>query len=138
MIRIEKIACVARILLGSLAVAGGVAVVATPVEVCAQSQKTINLKGKIGGKYEFTMKLSRTSDGSVSGHYWYGNGKNGKLSVSGYRESDGTIRLDEYNPDGDHCGSWVIKIRREGSKYVMRGHMINYKGQQFSLTGYQF
>lgn len=112
---------------------------ANPVECQAQRiVKSINLKGKIGGKYSFTMHLNQYSDKTINGTYFYGNGKNGSLGIAGYREDNGKIVLMEYNDKSEMTGYWNIVIRKQNGKFVMSGNMINYKGTKYPLTGYQF
>ena len=87
------------------------------------------ISGKLGGKYSFTMRLTN-DNGYVSGEYWYGSGKNGKLAISGSSQGS-SYTLTEYNNKGDITGSWSFHINSSNS---VSGTMINFKGQEFSVS----
>lgn len=70
------------------------------------------------GKYKITMVLdipSYVDTGlcSVTGVYWYGDGKNGKMTLKGWnsfdREGKDDYILEEYDPKGNRYGHFELK-----------------------------
>ena len=118
---------------------GGMMVNETTTPVCyAQIPLTYHtFTGKIGGKYGITMAIYLPDNPKVScnihGSYYYGNGKNGSLTLSG-RYMSGDIWLDEYNAKGQYCGSWSISVCRSGNGKIMTGSMTNSKGKRYSVS----
>lgn len=101
-------------------------------------------KGTIGN-YKITMQL-RASVSSpsnpdvfpVSGVYWYGNGGNGKMTLKGTLtyKGGGVYRLDEYDPKGTKCGSFVLNENSNVQTYIttLVGKMTNARGQTFNVN----
>lgn len=96
--------------------------------VRSYNRANFTISGKLSGKYAFTMLLS-DENGYVSGEYWYGSGKNGKLAISGSSQGS-SYTLTEYNNKGDITGSWSFYINSNNS---VSGTMVNFKGQEFSI-----
>ncbi|MDE6072956.1 MAG: hypothetical protein K2G53_10465 [Muribaculaceae bacterium] len=99
------------------------------------------LKGKIGGKYEFTMVIDQPVGaldvgGYITGIYWYGTGKNGKMTIRGYMDRNGRMRLEEYDPSGKKCGNWQVNCAFNNTRrrMEMTGVMTNAKGQTFKVA----
>lgn len=103
-------------------------------------------KGSIG-KYQITMQLSAAASSPsnpdifpVSGKYWYGNGTNGKMTLKGtlsYKTGGiGVYKLDEYDPNGKKCGSFVLNENMDFNTYqtTMKGTMTNAKGATYNVN----
>ncbi len=98
-------------------------------------------KGSIG-KYKITMQLDTpyeddTGNNIVTGVYWYGSGKNGKMTLKGELTYDSnmhrTYRLDEYDPNGRKCGSFILIEGYNASTRVsfLDGCMTNKAGTSY-------
>lgn len=94
-------------------------------------------KGTIG-KYKITMQLdipTYIEDGlsSVTGVYWYGDGKNGKMPLKGWnsfdREGKDDYILEEYDPKGNRCGHFELK----NGYNALTGTMQNKAGTIFKV-----
>lgn len=111
----------------------------TPQSYASSQGQTIslNLKGQIGGKYAITVKLTipkYVNDTSpVSGTYWYGSGKNGVMKLRGYMNSDGLIIMNEYDPKGKLCGTWMVTLYSDRDSAYIEGEMENAKGHTYSV-----
>lgn len=90
------------------------------------------------GKYKITMVLdipSYVDTGlcSVTGVYWYGDGKNGKMTLKGWNSFNATSKddysLDEYDPNGNKCGHFELKRGSES----LTGTMKNKAGKTFKV-----
>lgn len=93
------------------------------------------LTGKVGGKYQITVVIDLDKTGPVSGTYWYGSGKNGKMKLKGTIDFLGRINLTEYDPNGKKTGDWYINITNEkNNKYGITGIMMNKKDQVFNIN----
>lgn len=103
-------------------------------------------KGTIG-KYRITMKLKAEAASlanpdifPVTGEYWYGTGSNGKMTLKGtltYKtDGTGVYRLDEYDPKGKKCGSFVLNEKTDVKTYVttITGKMTNAKGTSHNVS----
>ncbi len=102
-------------------------------------------KGTIG-KYPITMQLrfgscspSNRDVFPAFGEYWYGTGKNGKMTLKGtltYRDKDKIIKLDEYDPKGKKCGSFILKQSLSTNIYSekLTGTMKNVKGTVYTVN----
>lgn len=103
-------------------------------------------KGTIG-KYPITMLLrfdscspSNPDVFPASGEYWYGSGKNGKMTLKGtltYVNKERIIKLDEYDPNGKKCGSFILKEIINPRNYdteKITGTMKNVKGTVFTVN----
>lgn len=97
------------------------------------------------GNYKITMQLhasaSSPSDPDVFpvlGVYWYGNGSNGKMTLKGTLtyKAGGVYKLDEYDPNGKKCGSFVLNENSDVQTYIttLVGKMTNAKGQTFNVN----
>lgn len=97
------------------------------------------------GNYKITMQLHASASSPtdpdvfpVSGVYWYGNGSNGKMTLKGtltYKAS-GVYKLDEYDPNGKKCGSFVLNENSDVNTYIttLVGKMTNVKDQTFNVN----
>lgn len=101
-------------------------------------------KGTLG-KSSISMHLNASASSQytphifpVEGEYWYGNGANGKMTLKGTLdyESGGTYRLDEYDPSGKKCGSFVLKEIVDFNTYStsLTGTMTNKAGTTYKVT----
>lgn len=104
----------------------------------------VTFKGTLGQKYDFTMVFDQPESifetgGKLTGTYWYGSGKNGKMTVKGTIDQRGNIELTEYDPSGKKCGTWYMNILSDdsGTKYALDGFMTNAKGQNFHVDATQ-
>lgn len=74
----------------------------------------------------------------VEGEYWYGSGKNGKMTLKGTLSytSEGVYRLDEYDPQGKKCGSFVLKQGSDPNTWVttLVGTMTNKAGTKYKVS----
>ena len=110
----------------------------------SKSGKT-TFKGKIGGKYSFTMVFDQSistfeNGGKLTGTYWYGTGNNGKMKIKGSVDYLGRIELEEYDPSGKKCGDWFVNLVSDdttGYKYGLDGVMMNTKDQTFNVSATQ-
>lgn len=100
-------------------------------------------KGSIG-KYKITMQLNVpiTDDNgnyNVDGVYWYGSGKNGKMTLKGELTYDSNMhriyRFDEYDPQGRKCGSFLLSEGYDVSARVsfLDGSMTNKAGTSYNV-----
>lgn len=100
-------------------------------------------KGKIGGKYAITIIFDQPESifetgGTLTGTYWYGDGRNGKMKLKGSIDHMGRISLDEFDPAGKKCGSWFVVTTCEANdKYGLNGVMTNKKDQTFNVECFQ-
>lgn len=109
----------------------------------SQSGK-MTFKGKIGGKYDFTMVIDQSvsvfeNGGTITGVYWYGNGSNGKMKIKGRVDEMGRIEFEEFTPGGKKCGDWYLNTLAgiDDTKLDLDGVMINAKGQTFNVSAIQ-
>lgn len=109
----------------------------------SNSGKT-TFKGKIGGKYDFTIVFDQPASvfdngGTLTGMYWYGTGNNGKMKIKGSVDYLGRIELEEYDPSGKKCGDWYLNTLSDDSetKYALDGVMTNIKDQTFNVSATQ-
>lgn len=97
------------------------------------------------GNYKITMQLHASASSSsnpdvfpVSGVYWYGNGSNGKMTLKGTLsyKNGGVYKLDEYDPNGKKCGSFIPNENSDVQTYIttLVGKMANAKGQTFNVN----
>lgn len=98
---------------------------------------TFNFNGKIGGKYAITVILNILDDNNeisdVYGTYWYGTGKNGKMKLRGYITDLGTIIMNEYDPKGNLCGTWMVNLEFDRNCAYLNGEMENAKGHTYNV-----
>lgn len=104
-----------------------------PTKAVSSQSSAVTYQGTIG-KYKITMRLDSpafTGDvWTVTGVYWYGTGKNGKMTLSGtYSERYNIYELGEYDPNGNPCGSF--KLIRDGN--TLSGSMTNKAGTKFNV-----
>lgn len=85
--------------------------------------------GTVAGQ-RVTMNLNVDGDGSAYGTYYYNkySGRN-KMTISGSYSHNG-FYLDEYNPDGEYCGSWSGSVHGRS----VSGSMTNFKGNTYSFS----
>lgn len=97
------------------------------------------------GKSIITMHLNVSSSlpsnpdvYPVVGEYWYGNGKNGKMTLKGTLSyaSEGVYRLDEYDPQGKKSGSFVLKQGYDPNTWAttLVGTMTNKAGATYKVS----
>ncbi len=134
-----------RIIMCLALIIGGVAISEFATVPChAQSSGTFTrtFKGKIGGKYAITVNLTipnQIRPGStvnVSGTYWYGNGKNGKMRLKGTLSYGGRMALKEYNPKGQQCGVWDVSLDFDEYGAYITGAMQNAKRTVYTVDCY--
>lgn len=100
-------------------------------------------KGSIG-KYKITMQLNTpfvddSGNYIVNGVYWYGSGKNGKMTLKGELIYDSnmhrTYRFDEYDPNGRKCGTFLLSEGYNASTRVsfLDGCMTNKAGTSYKV-----
>lgn len=100
-------------------------------------------KGSIG-KYKITMQLNvpiADDNGNyiVNGVYWYGSGKNGKMTLNGELTYDSNMhriyRFDEYDPQGRKCGSFLLSEGYDASARLsfLDGSMTNKAGTSYNV-----
>lgn len=110
----------------------------------AQGQGNL-YKGSIG-KYQITMQLNAMASSPsnpdvfpVKGVYWYGNWSNVRMTIKGiltYKTgSVGVYKLDEYDPQGKKCGSFILNEKTDFSTYLttITGTMTNAKGTTYKV-----
>lgn len=101
-------------------------------------------KGTLG-KSAITMHLNTSYSSQsnpdiypVVGEYWYGSGKNGKMTLKGTLSytSEGVYRLDEYDPQGKKCGSFVLKQGYDPNTWttILTGTMTNKAGTTYKVS----
>lgn len=101
-------------------------------------------KGTLG-KSSITMHLNASYSSQsnpdiypVVGEYWYGSGKNGKMTLKGTLSytSEGIYRLDEYDPQGKKCGSFVLKQGYDPNTWAttLVGTMTNKAGTTYKVS----
>lgn len=101
-------------------------------------------KGTLGSS-QITMQLHASASSPsnpdvfpVSGVYWYGNGSNGKMTLKGTLsyKTGGVYNLDEYDPNGKKCSSFVLNEDTNVQTYIttLVGKMTNAKGQTFNVN----
>lgn len=99
----------------------------------SSSQWSYDLRGNVGGNMAITMHLT-CSNNNYSGWYYYNkNGYASRLTLSGYKASDGTVILDEYNDSGDQTGRFRGYLNDEyftGTLYVY------WSGKSYNFTLY--
>lgn len=102
------------------------------------------LSGTIGN-YKITMQLHASASSPsnpdvfpVTGVYWYGNGDKGKMTLKGTLtyKTGGVYKLNEYDPNGKKCGSFVLNEHSDINTYIttLVGTMTNAKGQTFNVN----
>lgn len=84
--------------------------------------------GYLDGIYDITLTLNHADDRTVSGSYYYGNGRNGSLDLEGY-VSDDVLYLSESDSRGRQTATW------ECTKYdeTIHGTMTTSDGKSFSV-----
>ena len=96
------------------------------------------------GKYRITMELEAIGREEIApnvytlnGRYWYGTGKNGKMTLKGTENiRSNKIELVEYDPQGKRCGTFNLTRKDDPINMIFNyfeGTMTNAKGQTFKV-----
>lgn len=89
-------------------------------------------------QYETAEKTSIPNVVVCKGEYWYGDGRNGKMTLKGtYNYITGKIDVVEYDPSGKKCGSFSLTRNADyiGSKGItITGTMVNAKGVKYQVN----
>ena len=91
----------------------------------------VSLTGTVAGQ-NVVMELS-FSDGEVSGRYRYL-----KIQPAAWMSLEGTfdgerIEMYEYNPQGELCGSFDVRVFHNSTPKKLMGSMVNYKGKTYNV-----
>lgn len=87
----------------------------------------------IGMKLIFPSDFTMGQPAHIEGEYWYGNGKNGTLILSGNISSTGSMTLKEYTHEGIKTGTWNVIFDEGPEGWYLDGSMTNSKGKTFKV-----